>query len=135
MRIDPTNDRAMVATLDRPRAMTPAPAPRSTPARRPWLQLLAAVTELAGPGAELIRHTERGWASIAFSGTRHLMGLAFTGVEAVAAGEQFIAVLPDHEFTIPRQLVADATVIAVEHMILPEPKLVVEIELLLLEEA
>ena len=137
MRIDSTNDRAMAATLERPRPMTPVPAPtpRSAPARRPWLQLLAAITELAGTRAELVRHTERGWASITFSGTRHLMVLAFTGIEAVTAGEQFIAVLPDHEFTIPRQLVADATVIAVEHVTLPEPKLVVEIELLLLEEA
>lgn len=131
MRIDPTEDRAMVATLDRPRPMTPA----RTPARRPWLQLLAAVTQLAGADAELIRHSERGWASITFTGTRHLMVLAFTGAKAIAAGEQFIAALPDHEFTIPRQLVADATVIAVDHAALPEPKLVVEIELLLLEDA
>lgn len=131
MRIDPTTDRAMVATLDRPRSAVRARAP----ARRPWLQLIAAVTELAGIDAELIRHTERSWASITFSGTRHSMLLAFTGAQAVATGEQFITALPDHEFTIPRQLVAEATVIAVEHTTLPEPKLVVEIELLLLEDA
>lgn len=133
MRIDPTDNhamtnRAMAATLVQPRS-TPAPV------RRPWLQLLAAVTELAGAEAELVRHTERSWASITFAGTRHLMVLAFTGAEAILAGEQFIAALPDHEFTIPRQLVADAAVIAVEHTALPEPKLVVEIELLLLEDA
>src|ERR1700712_818083 len=127
MRIDPTGDRAMVATLDRPHAVRPV--------RRPWLQLLAAVTQLAGAEAELLRHTERAWASITFSGTRHLIVLAFAGAKAVPAGEQFIAALPDHEFTIPRQLVADATVIGVEHSSLPEPKLVVEIELLLLEDA
>ena len=129
MRIDPTGDRSMLDTLDRPHPAGPLPA------RRPWLQLLAAVTELAGPRAELIRHTERGWASITFSGTRHLMLLAFTGADAVAAGEWFIAALPEHEFAIPRQLVADATVVAAEHTLLPVPKLVVEIEMLLLEDA
>lgn len=119
----------MLAALDRPRPVPPRPA------RRPWLQLLAAITDLAGPHGELVRHSERSWASITFSGTRHLMVLAFTGREAVAAGEQFIAALPEHEFTIPRQLVADATVIAADQTTLPEPRLVVEIELLLLEDA
>lgn len=134
MRIDPTGDRSMLAALDRPRSAAPIPV-RRPPVRRPWLQLLAAVTELAGPHAELIRHTERGWASITFSGTRHLMLLAFPGAEAIEAGERFIAALPEHEFTIPRQLVADAAVIAADHTTLPESKLVVEIELLLLEDA
>jgi hypothetical protein len=117
----------MLAALDRPRHVAPI--------RRPWLQLLAAVTDLAGPKGELVRHSERAWASITFSGTRHLMVLAFSDSEAIAAGEQFIAALPDHEFTISRQLVADATVVSVEHTALPQPKLVVEIELLLLEDA
>ena len=129
MRIDPTGDCAMLATLDRLRPATPMPV------RRPWLQLLAAVTELAGPEAELVRHTERAWASITFSGTRHVMLLAFAGAEAVEAGERFIAALPEHEFTIPRQLVAEATVAAADHTLVPEPKLVVEIEMLLLEDA
>ncbi len=131
MQIDPTYNRAMVATLDR----RPQANPSLPRARRPWLQLLAAVTELAGPAAELIRHTESGWASVTFSGTRHIIVLAFAGAEKVAAGEQFIAALPDHEFTIPRQLVADAAVLAVDHTTLPEPKMIVEIELLLLEDA
>ena len=43
--------------------------------------------------------------------------------------------LPDHEFTIPRQLVADAAVVAVEHTTLPEQRLEVTAELLLLEDA
>jgi hypothetical protein len=127
MRIDPAGDRTMIAAADR--------LPPAVRARRPWLPLLAAVMDLAGREAELIRHTERAWASITFSGTRHAMRLAFAGPEAVRAGEAFIAALPDHEFAIPRQLVADATVIAVEHSVLPYDKLVVEIELLLLEDA
>ena len=38
------------------------------------------------------------------------------------------------KFAIPRQLVADANVIAVEHTALPQPHLQLEIELLLLED-
>lgn len=102
--------------------------------RRPWRVLLSAVTELAGGKAELLRHVESPWASVTFAGTRHTIVLAFTGEDAVAAGEAFMTALPDHEFTIPRQLVADAAVVSVEHTMLPQPKLTVEVELLLLED-
>ena len=103
--------------------------------RTPWLPLLSALMELAGGKAELLRHAERNWASVTFCGTRHTIVLAFTGAEAVAAGEALIAALPDHEFAIPRQLVADAAVVAVQHSLLPEPRLEVTAELLLLEDA
>lgn len=102
--------------------------------RRPWRALLAAVIRLAGGEAELLRHVERPWASITFAGTRHTIALAFTGARAMAAGEAFITALPEHEFTISRQLVADAAVVAVEHAVLPEPRLTVEVELLLVED-
>ena len=101
----------------------------------PGERMLRAVTALAGPSAELMSHAERPWASVTFSGTRHSVVLAFTGIEAVAAGEALIEALPDHEFAIPRQLVADAAVVAVEHTLLPEPRLEVSAELLLLEDA
>ena len=102
--------------------------------RASWLPLLSALMELAGRKAELVRHSERSWASATFSGTRHEVVLSFTGAEAVAAGELFIDTLPEHEFTIAGNLVADAAIAAVEHTALPEPKLVVTAELLLLEE-
>lgn len=102
--------------------------------RRPWRALLAAVTELAGGKAELLRHVERPWASVTFAGTRHSIVLAFTGEDALTAGDAFMNALPDHEFTIPRQLVADAGVVSVEQTMLPQPKLTVEIALLLLED-
>lgn len=112
---------------------------RSTPpraARRaPWLPLLSALLELGGGKGELLRHSERSWASVTFSGTRHSVVLSFTGAAAVAAGEVYIDALPDHEFAIPRQLVADAAVVAVEHSTLPELHLEVTAELLLLEDA
>lgn len=101
----------------------------------PWTRLLSALMELAGGKAELVRHSERAWASVTFSGTRHTVLLAFAGTEAVAAGEGFVAALPDHEFTIPRQLVADAAVVSVEQVLLPEPRLSIEVEVLLLEDA
>ncbi|KQM13084.1 hypothetical protein ASE49_13960 [Novosphingobium sp. Leaf2] len=105
--------------------------PRSTP----WLRVLREVLQLAGPQAQFQRHGERPWLSATFSGARHAMVLAFDGLEAITDGETFIAALPDHEFTVPRHLVADAVVTAMEHIVLPAPRLTVEIELLVLEEA
>ena len=122
MQIDPAEDRTMMQTL------------RQHSARKPWLQLLTAVLHLAGGKAELLRHSERPWASVTFSGTRHTIALSFSGTEAVAAGEVFIVELPDHEFAISRQIVADAAITAVEHKTRPEPNLTVEVELLLLDD-
>jgi len=61
--------------------------------------------------------------------------LDFEGPEAAAAGERFIAALPDHEFSIPGQLVADATVSEVTSSTLPYPRMVVTCVLLLIEDA
>jgi hypothetical protein len=123
LQIDLTADAAMLSVV------------RRGARRTPWMPLISALLELAGGKAELLRHTERAWASVTFTGSRHDVTLAFTGPEAAAAGELFIAALPDHEFAIPRQLVADATVLSAEHSVLPEPRLVVEAQLLLLEDA
>ncbi|HEX4847298.1 MAG TPA: hypothetical protein VFV30_04090 [Novosphingobium sp.] len=109
-------------------------AARRAARHSPWLPLLSELLALAQGQAELIRHAERNWASVTFSGTRHTVTLAFAGDEAVAAGEAFLTALPDHEFTVPRQLVADAAVVAVEHTALPQPRLEVTAELLLLED-
>jgi hypothetical protein len=103
--------------------------------RRPWRVLLSAVARLAGGRAELLRHEERPWASVTYTGTRHTLALGFSGADAVEAGEAFIAALPEHEFAVPRQIVADAAVTAVRHETLPVPRLTVECELLLLEDA
>lgn len=102
--------------------------------RRPWLPLLSTLLELAQGKAELLRHTERPWASVTFAGSRHTVALSFAGAEAVAAGETLIEALSDHEFTLPGLLVADAAVASVEHTMLPEPRLLVELSLLLLED-
>lgn len=102
--------------------------------RRPWLSLLSALFDLGQGQAELLRHAERNWASATFAGTRHNVTLAFIGAEAIAAGEALIEALPDHEFAIPGQLVADASVISVDQVALPQPWMALELELLLLED-
>lgn len=122
MQIDIHADRTMRATA------------RRHAARRPWLPLLSALMDMSRGQAELIRHNERNWASVTFTGTRHTIVLAFTGADAVSAGELFTAALPDHEFAIPRQIVADATIVRVEHTMSPEPRMEVEAELLLIED-
>lgn len=110
--------------------------PRSRPARRSaGDRLRQALLELAEHRAQIVTHTEKAWASITFAGTRHSLALLFAGDEAVQAGERFIAVLSEHEFEIPRQLVADAGITEVDHRVAPTPRMVVQCDLLLLEEA
>ena len=132
MRFDPTADRALIAAFQAPAAGDAAA--RWARPRYPAMPLLRALMRLAGPHAELIRHTERGWASVTFSGTRHSVVLGFDGPAAVADGEAFVAAVPEEEFVIHGQIVADATVVSVVHDVLPQPRLVVEAELLLLED-
>ena len=123
MQIDPNSAAAMLSTA------------HLHGRRTPWLPLLSAILKLAEGRAELVRHAERCWASVTFSGTRHTVVLSFAGAMPVCAGERFMDALPDHEFAIPRQLVADAAVVRVDHTALPQPRLEVEVELLLLDEA
>jgi len=123
MYVEPAGRCAMVDTL------------RREGARGPWLAVLQQVLELAGPHAQLVHHAERPWSSPTYSGAYHRFRLSFEGTEALVAGEDFIAALPDHEFTLPRQLVAKATIVAAEHSLLGTPKLTLEAELLVLDEA
>ena len=106
-----------------------APAPgRGTSAR-----LARALADLGGGRGRIVSHHEKSWASITFAGTRHRLVLEFTGAEAIAAGECFIVFLPEHEFAIPGQLVADAAITEVGQTLDP-PRLTVTCELLLLQE-
>jgi hypothetical protein len=109
------------------------PLPRG-PRRGASERLREELQALAGGHAEFLSHSEKSWASITFAGTRHRLELAFAGADAIEAAESFIAFLPEHEFGIPKQLVADATVTSVDHRIGPEPRLELTIELLLLDE-
>jgi hypothetical protein len=121
MRIDPADYRAVATGLGSGRA--------------PWKRVARAVLELAGPTAQLLRQSEKPWASVTFSGARHSFAIAFDGNEAMDAADLFIAALPDHEFAIPGRLVADATIMAVDQRALPSPRTLVEAELLVLDDA
>ncbi len=111
-------------------AAPPRPNRRKTLAER----LAMALSALGGHEGVILSHAESAWASITFAGTRHKVVMRFEGIEAVEAGEQLVELLPEHEFTIPGQLVADACVTKVEHLFGPVETLTVTAELLLLEE-
>ena len=115
------------------------PGPPEIPARRrarrtPADRLRAALMDLSRHRGQVVEHRETPWASITFAGSRHTVALVFSGAEAVEAGEVFIADLPEHEFSLPGQLVADANVGEVDHRLVPNPRLAVTCEVLLLEE-
>ncbi len=97
-------------------------------------RLREAVEKLAGSEARITIHTEAPWASITFAGTRHRIELLFDGTAAIPAGEAFIDALPDHEFALPRHLVAEARITEVDHRLAPDPRMTVRAEILLLEE-
>jgi len=111
----------------------PTAGPRSR--RAPAERLEATLKALTAGQGQVVIHREVPWASITFAGTRHTLSLSFSGTTAVEAGERMIAALPEHEFAIPGQLVADAQVLSVDHAMLPEPVMRVDIELLLLDES
>ena len=111
-----------------------SPTRRYRPKRTTADRVREALLMLAEGRANLLNHEERAWSSITFSGTRHEVMLDFEGREAVEVGEEFIAALPDHEFTIPGQLVADATVRDVDHRFGASERMRVTAVLLLLEE-
>jgi hypothetical protein len=96
-------------------------------------RLREALLELARGRATILAHCEKSWASVTFAGARHRLELLFEGAAAIDAGEVFIAELAEHEFDIPGQLVADATVTEVDHRLQPQ-RMQVTCELLLLEE-
>ncbi|NTZ42777.1 hypothetical protein G7A66_06680 [Altererythrobacter sp. SALINAS58] len=102
--------------------------------RGPAEHLRDALAALAQHHATFVRHSERAWASITFTGARHSVELFFDGADAVAAGEEFVACLPDHEFTIRGQIVAEANVTSVDHTLLPAPRMEVSVEVLMLDD-
>ena len=89
---------------------------------------------IGGGNGRVASHAEKAWASLTFSGARHTLCLVFAGPEEVQAGEDIVSVLSEHEFSIPGQLVADAAVTEVTHKLGDAPRMVVTVELLLLEE-
>ncbi len=128
----------LIETKSADPVQTPTPSPRGRryrPKRTTGDRVREALLMLAEGRASLLSHEEKAWSSITFSGTRHEVMLDFDGKEAVQVGEDFIANLPEHEFAIPGQLVADATVREVEHRFSADERMVVTAVLLLLEES
>lgn len=97
-------------------------------------EVLRALSALGAAPDEMIVHAQTDWASITFSGVRHQLTYAFDGASAVDRGEGLIARLDEHDWKIAGQLVADARVLEVEQRVDP-PRLVVDLEILLIEEA
>jgi hypothetical protein len=113
-----------------------APVPAALRARRTMADRVRdALMGLTGGHGTVLSHEEKAWASITFSGTRHEVVLEFCGPDAVVGGEELIERLPDHEFTLPGQLVADATVTKVDHRFGAMERLEVTAVLLLLEDS
>lgn len=120
--------------------IAPLTAPVMAPSRRrvglgslSWLRLLIALLDLGGPDCDLCEHAEHDWASATFTGTRHSVTLRFTGYAGLTAAEDFMLALPDHEFDLPGQIVADASILAVDQSLLLRPALTLTCELLLVE--
>ncbi|MEO1730917.1 MAG: hypothetical protein AAFR64_09275 [Pseudomonadota bacterium] len=126
-------------SADAPRDEVEAPSPPRNPRYRPRRsagdRLREALLTVTKGTAELVSHEETAWSSITFNGTRHEIALEFIGHAAVEAGEEFIAALPEHEFRIPGQLVADASVREVDHRFGAEERMTVTCVLVLLEES
>lgn len=112
----------------------PTPPRARSRRRSPSGRLREAMLVLTEHHGQIVAHNEKAWASITFAGMRHSFGLLLAGEEAVAAGERYIATLPWHEFALPGQLVAHASVVEVDHRIVPNPRFVVRCEILLLED-
>lgn len=73
-------------------------------------RLCRQLLSLLGKGAELIEAQERPWASATFAGARHSVTVRVPLDSADAPLPAILAALPDHEFDLPGEIVADCTV-------------------------
>lgn len=93
-----------------------------------------ALIALAQERCEIVAHHERAWSSATFSGTRHRITLRFHGAPDAALGEAMLDAWP-LPIEVPGQLIADASVVEVEHRCGPMPALTFTAELLLLDDS
>lgn len=80
------------------------------PAQSVVAKLIRAVLEVCGEGSELVGAHEREWASATFSGARHSLDLLIQAKDEGGALPDTIARLPDHEFDLAGEIVADCAV-------------------------
>lgn len=101
---------------------------------KPRNPVLAAICALVEDRCLVVVHRETPWVSLTFKGSRHEIELQFIGDEDIAIGETLIAMLPEHEFSIGRQVVVDASVRWTEMRSYPAHVLGAKIELLVLDD-
>jgi hypothetical protein len=74
----------------------------------PHARLIRALIARSGGHAVLDHGTSESWASVTFTGARHLLRFTMPPI----ASEGFVRGLEEHEFTIPGHIVADIAVTA-----------------------
>ncbi len=77
-------------------------------------KLIRTVLPLFGGGAELIEAREREWASATFCGARHVLVLRSRLARADAPAPAALALLPEHQFSLEGEIVADCAVTRVQ---------------------
>ena len=83
------------------------------------------------PGAEIASRKQTPWHSATFSGERVIIVLKLVGDEPAERAAAFAKALPDTEFTLRRQLVADVLVSEMQPL---EDGVMLTVEALLLDE-
>ena len=73
------------------------------------MRLLRQLADLLGPGAQPGSCREREWASATFAGARHSIDFRLPLPSRDAPMPATLAALPDHEFTLQGEIVADCT--------------------------
>ena len=74
------------------------------------IRLLRQLGACLGPGAEPGQCHEREWASATFAGARHSFAFRLPLADRAAPLPDCLAALPDHEFDLPGDIVADCSV-------------------------
>ncbi|MEQ1548291.1 MAG: hypothetical protein ABL918_06520 [Chakrabartia sp.] len=70
----------------------------------------ALLAKLGQGGVEIRSSSSRAWASVTFSGARHIFTLTLTGSEATKRAQEFAGSITWEEFEVARHLVADIIV-------------------------
>ena len=73
-------------------------------------RLLAQLLARTGDNARVERAASRPWASALFEGRRHVVRLAISGAEALAAKARLLDGLSEAQWVLPRHFVADICV-------------------------
>jgi hypothetical protein len=81
------------------------------------------------PGSEIDQIRETDWHSATFAGVRCEIDMRLSGENAANRAREFRDRLPDHEFNLPRNIVADIAVLQITEL---GPQITLSLEALLL---